>query len=172
MKKALKTFLCVLCASTLFTGITGCGSNDGGSGTTASESRENISVREILEKIKDSDDTKLDASLYFDDSAFQENCSKLYSIEYSQLSDGGILFCESGEYADEISILKPADGDAESAAEILEKRKKARIQVYEGYSPSEAQKAQNAVVFAKNGCAALVISDNAESIAQLIKDEL
>lgn len=139
-EKALKTFLCVLCASALFTGITGCGSNDGGSGTTASESRENISVREILEKIKDSDDTKLDASLYFDDSAFQENCSKLYSIEYSQLSDGGILFCESGEYADEISILKPADGDAESAAEILEKRKEARMQVYEGYSPPKRRK--------------------------------
>ncbi|WP_164489166.1 DUF4358 domain-containing protein [Ruminococcus sp. Marseille-P6503] len=171
MKRKLKTIHCILCACVLITVPAGCGSDEGGRQSNASDGKDNVSVREILEKVKDSG-ARLDASFYFDDSGFEENCSKLYSIEYSQLSDGGILFCESGEYADEITVLKPADGDAENAARLLEKRKEARAEVYEGYSPSEAQKARDAVVFEKNGFAALVITDDAESVAQLIKDKL
>ena len=93
-------------------------------------------------KISASAEKKLDSSLYFNDSIFEENCEKLYSVKYSELTDGGILYCESGEYADEISILKLTNSSSANAEKILENRKQARIKVYEGYSPSETEKSK------------------------------
>lgn len=172
MKKTLKTIFCVLCSAALMAVTVGCGSDGESSEGETTGGAENVSVQAVLESIRESAGDNLDASLFFEDSVFQENCSRLFSIEYSQLSDGGILYCESGEYADEISILMPADGDVEAASQLLEQRKQDRVSVYEGYSPSETEKAQNGVVFTENGCAALVIADNAEDVAEAVREAL
>lgn len=165
MKRLIIRTAVLICIVGVFAAITGCTEKN------QDPQESNKSVQQILENLSVSRE-KLDSSLYFNDSIFEENCEKLYSVKYSELTDGGILYCESGEYADKISILKLTNSSSANAEKILENRKQARIKVYEGYSPSETEKANNAAIFEENGYAVLIIADDTASLEKAVRKEL
>ena len=93
---------------------------------------------------------------------FDSACEKLYGIDPTTLSDGGIMYVSAGTSADEITVLKSSDGSG--LADILEKHAADRAAVYNGYSPAESEKAAKGIVFTDGDMTILVIADNAEQI--------
>ena len=77
----------------------------------------------------------MDASTFYGEDSFTKNTEKLYGIEADKLSDGGILYSSDGNYADEISMLKMADGS--SAKSQLADRLSYRLNQYENYKPEQ-----------------------------------
>ena len=82
--------------------------------------------------------------------------------------DRGILYSSDGNYADEISMLKMADGS--SAKSQLADRLNYRLNQYENYKPEETKKIQAAKIFQAGDYWVLVISDNADEISDEITD--
>ena len=74
----------------------------------------------------------------------------------------------TADYADEISMLKMADGS--SAKSQLSDRLNYRLNQYENYKPEETKKIQAAKVFQAGDYWVLVISDNADEISDEITD--
>ena len=68
--------------------------------------------------------------------------------------------------------MKLTNSSSANAEKILENRKQARIKVYEGYSPSETEKANNAAIFEENGYAVLIIADDTASLEKAVRKEL
>lgn len=110
----------------------------------------------------------MDASTFYGEDSFTKNTEKLYGIEADKLSDGGILYSSDGNYADEISMLKMADGS--SAKSQLADRLSYRLNQYENYKPEETKKIQAAKIFQAGDYWVLVISDNADEISDEITD--
>lgn len=113
-------FLRVLCvitsALTVLTtlSMTSCGADN----TISSEASESAvtstadsgkTAKDILSAIEGD---HMDASTFYGEDSFTKNTEKLYGIEADKLSDGGILYSSDGNYADEISMLKMADGSS------------------------------------------------------------
>ena len=129
-----------------------------------------FSAKDIIQKLIDNKSNEnLDSVAYFEDELFQENCVKLYNIEYSQLEDGGIAYAGSGGLADEISIIKAKDISEDVVLQLLEKRVERREQDFTGYKPIEIDKIQNSCVFSSQGYSVLIISDNTEELEKQIK---
>ena len=105
---------------------------------------------------------------FYGEDSFTKNTEKLYGIEADKLSDGGILYSSDGNYADEISMLKMADGS--SAKSQLSDRLSYRLNQYENYKPEETKKIQAAKIFQAGDYWVLVISDNADEISDEITD--
>ena len=110
----------------------------------------------------------MDASTFYGEDSFTKNTEKLYGIEADKLSDGGILYSSDGNYADEISMLKMANGS--SAKSQLADRLNYRLNQYENYKPEETKKIQAAKIFQAGDYWVLVISDNADEISDEITD--
>lgn len=166
MNICVKSLAFITAAVMILAGFTACSDKtSAGFSQAASQSDTEKSAFEMLSKLKSSDGSEnLDSAAYFDDELFKSNCAKLYSIEYEELSDGGLLFCGSGEYADEVSMLKPESGDVFEAVKAFEARKNQRIKTYQGYAPKEVDKIEKAVIFEYGGFAVMIISDNAEQL--------
>ena len=153
-----------LLAADLILMMSGCGSTPDDSGnehssSEANEQKEQLTAAAILDRVAASGKAErmtVRADLGSED--FNSVCEKLYGVKAESLTDGGIIFEESGQYADEVSVLKGADES------VLKDRAAQRAQVYEGYAPAEAEKAQKAEVFTYEGFTILVISDNAADI--------
>lgn len=176
MKKLLCTASLIICAAVAAAGAAGCSSGktespvDSKNKTSDSAAESVKNAKDILEEIKASDEAaNFNASAYFDSEVFEKNCKKLYSFKFEKLSDGGIIYVDSGGLADEISLIKPADGDTAFAIKALEARKQMRIQDFTGYKPEELGKIENAQIFEAGGYAVFIISDNAEELAEKIK---
>jgi hypothetical protein len=168
----LKYAALFVCLATALSGTFGCGGNgesgdvSDSSGGTSKTQTEQLSASEILEQLKtEISDENLDTSVYYSDETFKKNSKKLYAIEYTDLSDGGIIYNASGGVADEVSIIKPADGDTDYAVKALEARQQVRIQDYTGYKPEEISKIESANIYSEDGWAVFIISDNADDIA-------
>lgn len=167
-------FLRVLCvitsALTVLTtlSMTSCGADN----TISSEASESAvtstadsgkTAKDILSAIEGD---HMDASTFYGEDSFYTK--KLYGIEADNLSDGGILYSSDGNYADEISMLKMADGS--SAKSQLADRLSYRLNQYENYKPEETKKIQAAKIFQAGDYWVLVISDNADEISDEITD--
>lgn len=176
MNKRLWAASLLICAAVASASMTGC-SSAAEESHASTESQASASVQEseksakdILEEISSADEAEIfNASAYFDDDIFKKNCKKLYSFDIDKLSDGGIIYVDSGGLADEISLIKPADGDTAYALKALEARKQLRIQDFKGYKPEELDKIENAQIFEAGGYAVFIISDNAEQLAEKIR---
>jgi hypothetical protein len=176
-QKNQRKILAALCCAVFIAGFAGCGSQNADSqdseNNASVSSAQTQSAEEILSGLKDEiSESNLDSSAYFSEEAFENNAKKLYATEYSDLSDGGILYDGTGSTADEISMIKPADGDTDNAVSALEARKEMRIRDFTGYKPEELDKIEDARIFSQNGWAVLIISDNADSIEKTLKTKI
>lgn len=129
-----------------------------------SESSEIADAKAILSQISDD---KLDGSAFYGDETFSSNCKKLYGAEEGTFSGGGIIYATSGGYADEVSMLKTADGT--SAKKYLDARLESRMTTFKNYNPDEVKKLEASEIFQCGDWWVLVISDNHEKIADQIK---
>ena len=113
-------FLRVLCvitsALTVLTtlSMTSCGadnaiSSEASESAVTSTADSGKTAKDILSAIEGD---HMDASTFYGEDSFTKNTEKLYGIEADKLSDGGILYSSDGNYADEISMLKMADGSS------------------------------------------------------------
>ena len=171
--KAKKAAAAVLTAVMLLS-FGSCSLNDNDSeNNTSSESAQvqcNVSGKEAIEAlIEKSGDENLDSTAFYGEELFEENCVKLYDIEYSNLEDGGIAYAGSGGLADEVSIIKVSDMSENLVLQFLEKRVERRIQDFTGYKPGEISKIENSKCFAYGGYSILIISDNADDLEKQIK---
>lgn len=169
-------FLRVLCvitsALTVLTtlSMTSCGADSGTSSkapesavTSTADSDKN--AKDILSAIEDDN---MDASAFYGEDSFTKNAEKLYGIEADKLSDGGIIYAADGGLADEVSMLKMADGS--SAKSQLSDRLSYRLNQFENYKPEETKKIQAAKIFQAGDYWVLVISDKADEISNEITD--
>ena len=127
---------------------------------------------ELCEKLKAADSSVLTGSAAYGERLFEKNCKKLYLCEQSDLTDGLIVYNNGGGKADEISVIKPADGNTDTAVKVLNDRKELRYNDFKGYVPAELPKIEAGRVFTVNGWCVLVISDSADSLEKLVREEL
>lgn len=161
-------FLRILCvitsALTVLTtlSMTSCGadnaiSSEASESAVTSTADSGKTAKDILSAIEGD---HMDASTFYGEDSFTKNTDKL--------RDGGILYSSDGNYADEISMLKMADGS--SAKSQLADRLSYRLNQYENYKPEETKKIQAAKIFQAGDYWVLVISDNADEISDEITD--
>ena len=152
--------------------LSGCGKAAGEEGSSApdstqsTEQKKEYSAADILDRVSASgyaDNMNVRAELGSED--FDGVCEKLYGVTPGSLTGGGIMFEETGQLADEVSVLKGA------GEEVLRARAEQRAAVYEGYAPEEAEKARRAEVFTFEGFSVLVIADNASEIKKIITEQ-
>ncbi len=173
MTKTFTRLVSLTAAIMLAFSLAGCanGSSDSDSeksGQTVSASDESTaSAKDVLSQI---DNNLLDASAYFGEDTFSDNCEKLFGVTADKLSDGGIIYASGGGNADEVCILKMADGS--SAKQILEERLELRRNTFENYKPEEITKIDSAEIFEEGGFWVLVLSDSSSEISKKIKDIL
>lgn len=149
----IKTFAAVAVSAVML--LTGCGSGAGKNGSTSR------TAAEILDTVSSEGlCPALDTRAELGSEGFDNACPKLFGIESTELTDGGIMYTASGQTADEIAALK-GDGDM---TQILTEHAKTRAASFKGYAPDEQQKAENALVFDCGGLTVMVIADNAEQI--------
>ncbi len=160
-----KTLICGLCAL-MITGLAGCKSESSSSAVESKaesvSQKAEVNAKQILQKCEDSSMTQ---SAYYGNDTFNNVTEKLYGIEIDKIYDGGIICGEDGS-ADEVSVLKLADGS--SATELLEERLEQRKELFKDYKPEEIPKLDKAEVFEHNGWNCLVISENASEIKDKI----
>lgn len=166
-------FLRILCvvtsALTVLTtlSMTSCGSENVSSepadSAVTSKADSELSAKDILSALEDDN---MNASAFYGDESFTKNAEKLYGISADKLSDGGIIYAADGGLADEVSILKMADGS--SAESQLSDRVSYRLNQFENYKPEETKKIKAAKIFQAGDHWVLVISDRAEEISDEI----
>lgn len=169
----IKRAAAVLCAAAM---LSACGGSDApethtgqtGTITTAAQTEAaetSPTAAAIFEELNKSGlCAEMDSTVLLGTDTFSGACSKLYGIEPSELTDGGVMFVGAGTSADEVSVLAGGEG----LGELLKKRAEIRAGDFAGYAPEEQKKAQNAIVFTHKGLAVLVISDSAEEIKKAI----
>ena len=140
--------------------------------TADSETAEGTALSALCEELKAADSAMLTGSAVYGESLFEKNCKKLYLCEQSDLADGLIVYNNGGGRADEISVIKRADGDSERAVKVLNDRKELRYNDFKGYVPEELPKIEAGRVFTVNGYCVLIISDSADSLEKLVRDKL
>lgn len=91
---------------------------------------------------------KAEAELSYSDSAYAANFPTLYKgLDISDITDGAIIYDETGNTADEISILVAPDKEHTEAVEAaLKQRASKRASDFGGYKPEESDKAQMAKI--------------------------
>lgn len=169
----LRTICAVTTAVMIGMMMSGCAdSSDNSSATDKNSSAvlsqsadETLTAKSVLEQLGDDN---LDASAFIGDEVFKANSSKLYGVTQDNFADAGIIYSGSGGLADEVSMLKNADGT--SAESILEKRLESRSTVFENYKPEEMDKLNAAEIFQAGDYWVLVISDNLETIKDKITE--
>ena len=131
-----------------------------------------LSLASLCEELKAADSAILTGSAVYGESLFEKNCKKLYLCEQSDLTDGLIVYNNGGGKADEISVIKRADGDIDKASKVLNDRKELRYNDFKGYVPDELPKIEAGRVFTVSGYSVLLISDKADSLEKLIRERL
>lgn len=168
-------FLCLATSVITFFTMFGCGSVDTDESSEGDVSQaqaqsqtgsdaQSGSAKDILSQINDDN---LTASAYYGDDTYTKNAEKLYGIAADDIADGGIIYAADGGLADEVSIIKLADGS--SAQSALSSRVDYRLNQFENYKPEETKKIEAAQIFHAGDYWVLVISDNAQDISDKIK---
>ncbi|MBR6100898.1 MAG: DUF4358 domain-containing protein [Ruminococcus sp.] len=170
----------VISALLLSACLAGCGeAASSGSGavsqaeTTAQAPEINAStVSEAVETIRAAYPEMFTAVSSSGEELFDQNAEKLFGCKPEELEYGAIAYNASGSTADEVSILILGDEDGDKALALLTERKDVRRADFEDYKPSEVGKIDKALVFKLNKGAALIISDDAESIREMLSQKL
>lgn len=166
-----KKIMLLILPLTLLFSVSSCASSKTEGSSAAASSQSGVTAKQIIEAmIEKNEDANLDSTAFYEDDLYKENCQKLYSIEYSDITDGGIAYAGSGGLADEISVIK-AENMSESVVEtFLSKRVERRVQDFTGYKPTEISKIESSTIFSSGGFSILIISDNALEIQEQIKN--
>ncbi len=168
--KIINQIVAVIFVAVFMLGISSC---ENANSSSSNNSQSKISSSELFERLNwENIDKKFDEKAVLGDDLFDKNCEKLYNIELSALSDGGIICSDNGGFADEISVLKANSITEEELTELLKQRVQRRIKDFTGYKPQEIEKIENSHVFVCGGFAILIISDDAEKLEQQIKEIL
>ena len=140
----------VLCAA-MTAAFSGCANDNSGA-----------SCRDILDACrKIAPEGSFDTLVCYGEDIYEESFDNLYGIQYDDISDGAILYTESGGLADEISIVRMKDNeDVSIAKQKLLDRIESRRQTFAGYKPEEVRKLDSASVIVQGNYAALIISDS------------
>ena len=142
------------------------------SSAVESVSEEGSALKELCEELKAADSSILTGSAVYGERLFEKNCKKLYLCEQSDLTDGFIVYNDGGGKADEISVIRRADGDTDRAAKVLNDRKQVRYNDFRGYVPEELPKIEAGRVFTVGGYSVLIISDSADRLEKTVREKL
>ena len=140
---------------------------DKSSSAESTEAAADISAEELIEGISGDN---LDGRLHKSEGKYDKYAAKLYGTGFENISDGAILFNEEGGYADEVSVVKFAEGT--DGQELLKQRLDDRISTFRDYRPDEMTKLDNAKIFSAGGFDILIISDDADNIEKQLKEKL
>ena len=111
-----------------------------------------------------------DTLVSYGEELYDDSFDNLYGIQFKDISDGAILYTESGGLADEISILyMKENSDVQVAKQKLQERIEERRNTFAGYKPEEVYKLDNASVIVQGNYAALIISDDNEGFEAEIR---
>ena len=80
----------------------------------------------------------IDGIIMAGDEKFDSSAGKLFSVESADILDGGIMYNTEGGYADEISVIKFADGV--DGQQIMKDRLESRTSTFRDYRPEELDK--------------------------------
>ena len=165
-----KIILSILAAASLM--LCGCSTDK----QTQSHEPDNVQItqeskaadaREVLESINNE---LLDGKMYKGDKLFDDNTEKFYGVTADKVTEGGMLYNTAGSSADEVDIVKFSD-DVDGKA-VLEKRLSDRRATFDSYKPEDMPKFDKAEVFEAGGYDVLIISEDAQSLAEQIKSRL
>ena len=125
------------------------------------------SCRDILDGCKKiAPEGSFDTLVSYGEELYDDSFDNLYGIQFKDISDGAILYTESGGLADEISIVcMKENGDVQVAKQKLQERRN----TFAGYKPEEVYKLDNASVIVQGNYAALIISDDNEGFEAEIR---
>jgi hypothetical protein len=129
-------------------------------------------MEQILEAIKDQSegDAIMDTVVSYGEDKYDRNFDYLYQIDEELATDGCIAYASTGMKADEISIIRPAEGKSGRVRRALNTRIQRREDDFRAYVPEEADKISGAQVFEAGDFLVLVISENPSEIEELIND--
>jgi hypothetical protein len=98
--------------------------------------------------------------------------SYLSDIDYAKV-DGFFLSYSADGLADEIAVIamKNTD-DVSDAFASLKSHVDGRINLYKSYLPAQVERAENALVFARDKYVVLIICDHPDLVRQALNDEL
>lgn len=148
------------------------GQDSGADSESSDSTPEESKLQSLADQLMAAYPDALNGSVVYGSELFEKNCKKLYACEITDLTDGMIVFNNGGGLADEISIVFPADGDTDKQLKMLEARKEMRYNDFNGYAPEELPKIEAGKTFSAGGAAVLIISDNADELEKIVKDNL
>ncbi len=152
MKQRTGLLLALLCLSLA---LSACGGQKAGS---------DISVYDLQKAMLEADDT-LPEMLTVNSSAEdgEELFHYLSDLDYDKVSGYFLAYAADG-MADELAVIVTRDpADASEAEASLKRHVQGRVELYRNYEPKQVQRAENAMVFSKDGCAVLIISDQPQA---------
>lgn len=169
----------ILCAAVIAAsaGLCSCGSDDSSKSKVSVSDSETESVsqpvdlKSAAEKLQ-SKNEELNKTVMYSDSAFEMNCMNLFDCEYSDLSEGFIIYNSGGGKADEISVISRRDGDTSKNEKLLKARSERRYKDFDGYVPDELPKIKDAKIFSVGNYSVLIIAENASELENIVKDLL
>lgn len=153
----------IVCVLLLALGLlSGCG----GSGTQAQ-----VKCVDIVKACsKAADDGTLDEWYSYGEDAYDDSFDTLYGVQFDMIDDGAVLQTASGGVADEVSVLHlKKSEDVSIARQKLEARVTERRNQFNGYKPEEVYKLDNARVVVQGNYAALIVSDDADTIEAALR---
>ena len=137
-----------------------------------SSTAEAISMTELSAAVTGADSGRLTGAACIGQELFDSNTKRLYRCELTELADGFIAYNEEGRIADEVSVIRRADGDTTAAEKALTDRRSVRYEDFKGYVPEELPKIENGRVFSAGGYSVLIISDKADELESLLREKL
>lgn len=135
-----------------------------------SDGQARVYMEQILAAIAEKEENIMDTVVSYGEDKYNKNFEYLYQIEQDLAVDGCIAYAGTGMKADEISIIKPADGKSGRVRRALNKRIERREDDFRAYVPEEVDKISQAHVFDAGDYVVLVISENPSEMEELIKN--
>lgn len=123
-----------------------------------------VSVYDLQKNMLEADDT-LPEMLTVNSNAEdgEELFSYLSDLDYDKVAGYFLAYSADG-MADEIAVIVTKDPkDAPEAEASLKRHVQGRVELYRNYEPEQVQRVEGAVVFSKDACAVLIISDKPEA---------
>ncbi len=152
MKKRTGLLLALLCLSLA---LCACGGQKAGS---------DVSVYDLQKAMLEADDT-LPEMLTVNSNAEdgEELFHYLSDLDYDKVAGYFLAYAADG-MADELAVIVTRDPtDASEAEASLKRHVQGRVELYRNYEPKQVQRAEDAVIFSKDGCAVLIISDQPQA---------
>ena len=146
----------------MVTGLTACGSSDG---------KAQVKCLDIVKACSEAaSEGSLNEWYSYGEDAYDDSFDSLYGVRFDMIDDGAVLQTAGGGVADEVSVLHlKKSEDVSIAKKKLEDRVTERRNQFNGYKPEEVYKLDNARVVVQGNYAALIVSDDADTIEAALR---